>query len=300
MSQSATAIFGARRDQAFPTLVEVDIDRMRRFGEASAYAAGEHIVTAGDVAPGLIVVLSGKVDITQGGGLGRRETIVTHGPGSFVGELAQLSARPSLVNVEAVEPVEAFVIASQRLRDLMVQEANLGERIMRALILRRVGLLESATSGPIIIGPVGNGDVLRLQGFLARSGQPHRVLDSDSDPCAKTLVERFEVDPHHLPIVLCPNGRLLRNPVEKDLARCIGLLRPIDADTVYDVAIVGAGPAGLAAAVYAASEGLSTIVLDCRAFGGQAGASSRIENYLGFPTGITGMALMARAYNQAQ
>ncbi|TIX23164.1 FAD-dependent oxidoreductase, partial [Mesorhizobium sp.] len=188
----------------------------------------------------------------------------------------------------------------QRLRDLMVQEANLGERIMRALILRRVGLLESATSGPIIIGPVGNGDVLRLQGFLARSGQPHRVLDSDSDPCAKTLVERFEVDPHHLPIVLCPNGRLLRNPVEKDLARCIGLLRPIDADTVYDVAIVGAGPAGLAAAVYAASEGLSTIVLDCRAFGGQAGASSRIENYLGFPTGITGMALMARAYNQAQ
>ncbi|RUT88793.1 MULTISPECIES: cyclic nucleotide-binding domain-containing thioredoxin-disulfide reductase [unclassified Mesorhizobium] len=300
MAQSTTQIFGARRDQAFPTLAAVDIDRMRRFGEASFYAAGEHIIEAGDVAPGLIVVLSGSVDITQDGGLGRRETIVTHGPGSFVGELAQLSARPSLVNAQAAEPVEAFVIASQRLRDLMVQEANLGERIMRALILRRVGLLESAKSGPIIIGPQDNADVLRLQGFLARSGQPHRVLDSGSDPCAKTLVERFEVDPHHLPIVLCPNGRLLMNPGEKDLARCIGLLRPIDADTVYDVAIVGAGPAGLAAAVYAASEGLSTIVLDCRAFGGQAGASSRIENYLGFPTGITGMALMARAYNQAQ
>jgi thioredoxin reductase (NADPH) len=299
MSQSSTAIFGARRDQAFPTLSEADIDHMRRFGEASAYEAGEHIIKAGDVAPGLIVVLSGKVDITQDG-LGRRETIVSHGPGSFVGELAQLSARPSLVNAEAAEPVEAFVIPSQRVRDLMVQEANLGERIMRALILRRVGLLESATSGPIIVGPVGNADVLRLQGFLARSGQPHRVLDSDSDPCAKTLVERFDVDPHHLPIVLCPNGRLLMNPGEKDLARCIGLLRPIDADKLYDVAIVGAGPAGLAAAVYAASEGLSTIVLDCRAFGGQAGASSRIENYLGFPTGISGMALMARAYNQAQ
>ena len=300
MSQTTNPIFGSRRDQAFPTLAEADIDRMRRFGEASAYAAGEHIVTAGDVAPGLIVVLSGSVDITQDGGLGRRETIVTHGPGSFVGELAQLSARPSLVNAEAAEPVEAFVIASQRLRDLMVQEANLGERIMRALILRRVGLLESATSGPIIIGPADNADVLRLQGFLARSGQPHRVLDSGSDPCAKTLVERFDVDPHHLPVVLCPNGRLLLNPGEKDLARCIGLLRPIDADRLYDVAIVGAGPAGLAAAVYAASEGLSTIVLDCRAFGGQAGASSRIENYLGFPTGISGMALMARAYNQAQ
>jgi thioredoxin reductase (NADPH) len=300
MAQPTNPIFGARRDQAFPTLAQADIDRMRRFGEASFYAAGENIVTAGDVAPGLIVVLSGSVDITQDGGLGRLETIATHGPGSFVGELAQLSARPSLVNAQAAEPVEAIVIASHRLRDLMVQEANLGERIMRALILRRVGLLESATSGPIIVGPVDNSDVLRLQGFLARSGQPHRVLDSDSDPCAKTLVERFEVDPHHLPIVLCPNGRLLMNPGEKDLARCIGLLRPIDADKLYDVAIVGAGPAGLAAAVYAASEGLSTIVLDCRAFGGQAGASSRIENYLGFPTGISGMALMARAYNQAQ
>ncbi|TPM35512.1 cyclic nucleotide-binding domain-containing thioredoxin-disulfide reductase [Mesorhizobium sp. B2-3-5] len=300
MSQATNPIFSTRRDQAFPTLAEADIDRMRRFGEASAYAAGEHIIKAGDVAPGLIVVLSGSVDITQDGGLGRRETLITHGPGSFVGELAQLSARPSLVNAEAAEPVEAFVIPSRRLRDLIVQEASLGERIMRALILRRVGLLESATSGPIIIGPLDNADVLRLQGFLARSGQPHRVLDSGSDPCAKTLVERFNVDPHHLPVVLCPNGRLLLNPGEKDLARCIGLVRPIDADTVYDVAIVGAGPAGLAAAVYAASEGLSTIVLDCRAFGGQAGASSRIENYLGFPTGITGMALMARAYNQAQ
>src|ERR1700730_13897355 len=139
-----------------------------------------------------------------------------------------------------------------------------------------------------------------LQGFLARNGQPHRVLDPDSDSCAKTLIERFDVNAHHLPIVLCPNGKLLRNPSENELARCIGLLRPIDAKKVYDVAIVGAGPAGLAAAVYAASEGLEVIVLDCRAFGGQAGASSRIENYLGFPTGISGMALMARAYNRAQ
>lgn len=300
MAQTTNPIFGARRDQAFPTLAQADIERMRRFGEACAYAAGEYIVKAGDVGPGLIVILSGRVDITQDGGLGRSETIVTHGPGSFVGELAQLSDRPSLVNALAAEPVEAFVIASQRLRDLMVQEANLGERIMRALILRRVGLLESATSGPIIVGPADNSDVLRLQGFLARSGQPHRVLDSDRDPCAKTLVERFDVDPHHLPVVLCPNGRLLLNPGERDLARCIGLLRPVDGSRIYDVAIVGAGPAGLAAAVYAASEGLSTIVLDCRAFGGQAGASSRIENYLGFPTGISGMALMARAYNQAQ
>lgn len=300
MSQPANPISIARRDQMFPALAEADLDRIGRFGEAVSYAAGEQIVKAGELAPGLIVVLSGKVDIIQGGSFGRRETIVTHGAGNFVGELAQLSARPSLVDVEAIEPVEALVIPSQRLRDLMVQEANLGERIMRALILRRVGLLESGTAGPIIVGPVDSGDVLRLQGFLARSGQPHRVLDSAADPCARTLIERFHVDIHHLPIVLCPNGKLLLNPGENELARCIGLVRPIDAGKLYDVAIVGAGPAGLAAAVYAASEGLSTIVLDCRAFGGQAGASSRIENYLGFPTGISGMALMARAYNQAQ
>jgi len=142
--------------------------------------------------------------------------------------------------------------------------------------------------------------VLRLRGFLRRNGHPHQLLNSDTDPEAKALIERFHVDPGQLPIVLCPGGQLLRNPGEDDLARCVGLVRAIDPNRVYDVAVIGAGPAGLATAVYAASEGLSALVLDCRAFGGQAGASARIENYLGFPTGITGMALMARAYNQAQ
>jgi thioredoxin reductase (NADPH) len=300
MSESPHPIIQARRAQMFPTLAPADIDRLCRFGETRSYGSGEPIIRAGDVAPGLIVILSGKLEVSQGRGLGRREIIVTHEPRQFTGELAQLSARPSLVDAEAVEPVEGLVIRSERLRDLMVQEADLGERIMRALILRRVGLLESKASGPVIIGRAEHADVLRLQGFLARNGQPHRVLDSDSDSCAKTLIERFHVDVHHLPIVLCPNGKLLRNPSENELARCIGLVRRIDPTKVYDVAIVGAGPAGLAAAMYAASEGFSVIVLDCRAFGGQAGASSRIENYLGFPTGISGMALMARAYNQAQ
>jgi thioredoxin reductase (NADPH) len=299
MAPIVSSIIDTRRDQMFPTLGDADVELVRRFGDAVSYAAGERIVTAGEVSPGLVVVLSGKVAITQSGGLAGREAIFTHGPGSFVGELAQLSSRPALVNADATEPVDAIVISSQRLRDLMVQEASLGERVMRALILRRVGLLESGVSGPIIIGPRGNGDVLRLQGFLTRSGLPHRALDSDTDACAATLIDRFHIDPHHLPIVLCANGKLLHNPTEDQLARCTGLLRQVDANKIYDVAIVGAGPAGLAAAVYAASEGLSTIVLDRRAFGGQAGASSRIENYLGFPTGISGMALMARAYNQA-
>jgi len=142
--------------------------------------------------------------------------------------------------------------------------------------------------------------VLRLEGFLARNGHPHQLLDPKTDPCAQTLVERFHIAAGELPIVVCPNGALLRNPSEVQLARCIGLVRPIDPDKIYDVVIVGAGPAGLAASVYAASEGLSVLVLDCHAFGGQAGASARIENYLGFPTGISGMALMGRAYSQAQ
>ena len=290
----------SRQSQMFPILSERDIERLRRFGEPRTYAAGAHPVRTGEVAPGLILILSGKVEVTQGRGIDRAETIVVHGAGEFVGELAQLSARPSLVDADVLAPVEAIVIPSHRLRDLLVQEADLGERIMRALILRRVGLLESNAAGPLIIGHPDQADVLRLQNFLARSGQPHRVLDIASDTCAKTLIERFHIDPRHMPIVLCPNGKLLRNPGDNELARCIGLVGPIDATKIYDVAIVGAGPAGLAAAVYAASEGLSAITLDCRAFGGQAGASSRIENYLGFPTGISGLSLMARAYNQAQ
>ena len=217
-----------------------------------------------------------------------------------MGELAQLAGRPALVDAHAQDAVEALIIPPQQLRALLIAEAELGEQIMRALILRRVGLLESGGGGPVIVGHADNGDVLRLEGFLRRNGHPHLRLNPESDPDAKALIERFHVDPGQLPIVLCPNGQLLRNPSEPDLARCIGLVGPVDLSRLYDVAIVGAGPAGLAAAVYAASEGLCAFVLDCRAFGGQAGASARIENYLGFPTGISGIALMARAYNQAQ
>jgi thioredoxin reductase (NADPH) len=199
-----------------------------------------------------------------------------------------------------VTDVESLVLPARALRDVLVQEAELGERLMRALILRRVGLLQAGESGPILIGPAGSGDMLRLENFLTRNGHPHKSLNSNTDSCARTLKERFKVADNELPIVLCPGGQLLRNPPESELARCIGLLKSIDPDHIYDTVIVGAGPSGLAAAVYAASEGLSTLVLDCRSFGGQAGASSRIENYLGFPTGISGLALMARAYNQAQ
>jgi thioredoxin reductase (NADPH) len=300
MRSTLGSVYETRSGQMFPTLADAEVDRLRRFAEPRSYPSGERLIASGDVSPGMFVVLSGEVAIKQRSALGHEEAIVTHGPGSFVGELNQLSGRPSLVEAQAVKPVEALLIPSPRLRDVLVAEAELGERIMRALILRRVGLLQGGIVGPLIIGRASDAGVLRLAGFLSRNGQPHQTLDPDGDSCARTLVERFRIEPSQLPIVLCSNGTLLRNPSEVEVARCLGLVRAIDPGRMYDVAIVGAGPAGLAAAVYAASEGLSVIALDGRAFGGQAGASARIENYLGFPTGITGLALMARAFNQAE
>ena len=297
---SQPSIIERRGDQALPKLDPLEIERARRFGTCRDFAAGAALYTTSQVSPGLMVILSGRVEVTQRDAPGARTTLVTHGPGEFLGELAQLAGRPSLADATALEPVQALVIPRDRLQALFVGEAELGERIMRALILRRVGLLETGAGGPIIVGRADNGDVLRLQIFLRRNGQPQQSWDPDTDAEARALIERFHVDPGQLPIVLCPGGQLLRNPGEDELARCLGLVGPIDPNRVYDVAVVGAGPAGLATAVYAASEGLSVLVLDCRAFGGQAGASARIENYLGFPTGITGIALMARAYNQAQ
>jgi thioredoxin reductase (NADPH) len=300
MPDPTPSIIDTRRHQMFPTLAPAEIERMRRFGEVRSFTKGEALAKVGQAGLGLTIILKGTVDITQHNRSGRGELIVTHGPGQFMGELAQLAGRPSLVDAYAQEPVEALIIRPDRLRALLVAEAELGERIMRALILRRVGLLEKGTGGPVIIGRAEDGDVLRLEGFLRRNGHPHQRLNPETDLEAKALIERFQVDPGQLPIVLCPGGQLLRNPGETELARCLGLVGPIDPNRVYDVAVVGAGPAGLATAVYAASEGLSVLVLDCRSFGGQAGASARIENYLGFPTGISGIALMARAYNQAQ
>ena len=296
----APSIIDTRRHQMFPTLEPAEIARLRRFGELRTFGTGDVLARVGEVGNGLSIILSGRVEITQRHQSGPSTSIVTHGPGALMGELAQLAGRPALVDARAQEAVAALIIPPERVRAMFVAEAEVGERIMRALILRRVGLLETGAGGPVIVGHTGDGDVLRLEGFLARNGHPRQRLDPETDAEARALIERFHVDPGQLPIVLCPNGQLLRNPGETELARCIGMVGPIDPDRVYDVAVVGAGPAGLATAVYAASEGLSVLVLDCRAFGGQAGASARIENYLGFPTGITGMALMARAYNQAQ
>ena len=298
MTEELGTTFANRGAQMFLRFTDDELARLARFGEPRRYQAGEMLARHGEVGPGLVVILSGKVDATRPNG-GETSHIVTHERGNFMGELAQLSGRPYLVDETAVTDVEAVAIPPDRLRALLIAEADLGERLMRALILRRVGLIE-AGAGPIVVGDEHNVDVLRLTNFLRRNGHPYQSLDPANDNCARTLVTRFNVAAEELPIVLCPGGQMLRNPSDSQLARCVGLVGPIDSDKLYDVVVIGAGPSGLATSVYASSEGLSVLTIDCRSFGGQAGASARIENYLGFPTGISGMALMGRAFSQAQ
>ena len=289
-----------RYEQTFPALKPQEIERMRRFGEPRSYKDGEALFETGKVGAGMFVVLSGTVSITQRDGLGNVTPVIDQGPGQFLAEIGQLSGRLALVDGHADGEVETLLIPPDQLRALLVAEAELGERIMRALILRRVNLIQDGVGGPVLIGPASLGDMVRLQNFLARNGQPHHVLDPATDRDAADLLARYGATRADLPLVVCPDGSVLRNPAEAEIAWAIGMIGHHDHERLFDVAVVGSGPAGLATAVYAASEGLSVAVLDSRAFGGQAGASARIENYLGFPTGISGQALAGRAFNQAQ
>ncbi len=261
---------------------------------------GQALFEAGMDSPGMVVILSGKVVVTQEDGLGQRTHIAEHGVGHFAAEIGQLAGRPALVHGHAVGDVSALVIAPESLRALVSAEAELGERIMRALILRRVGLLEAGSSTPLLVGPLCNVNLFRLQSFLAANGHPHKVLDPAENFAARALIEQYQPDEHEMPLVVCPDGSIKRNPSLAEMGTCLGLLPPLHPERLYDVIVVGAGPSGLATAVYAASEGLCVLVVECRAFGGQAGASARIENYLGFPTGISGRALSGRAFVQAQ
>jgi thioredoxin reductase (NADPH) len=289
-----------RDEQMFPKLTPNEIDRLHRFGEVGQYAPGEALFVTGNVAPGMCVLISGSVRVTRRDPLGHTAPITEQGPGDFVADVGQLSGQPAFVDVHAIDNVEALLIPPENLRSLMIEEPELGERIMHALILRRVALIEAGTGGPVLIGAENSPDVIRLQGFLARNAYPHQLLDPAQDREAAKLVEQYARNPSDLPLAVCPNGTILKNPNETELARSLGMLPIDERDRTYDVAVVGAGPAGLSTAVYAASEGLSVIVFDKRAFGGQAGASARIENYLGFPAGISGQALTGRAYVQAQ
>jgi thioredoxin reductase (NADPH) len=292
--------FKSRSAQALPKLAPAEIKRIQRFGALMCFRDGERLFEAGHSSFGMYVVLKGAIRIGRYDGLGNSSVITEHGVGEFAGEISQLAGAPSLVNGHAVGDVEVLALTTEALRSLLIAEAELGERIVRAFILRRVEQLDNKDGGVVLVAPPGHPRMHALQGWLNSNGLPHRVLDPRSDAQARALVERYQPEAGDWPLAVCPDGGVRKNPTVVDLGRCLGTLPPLSPDDVWDVIVVGAGPAGLATAVYAASEGLSVLVLETRAYGGQAAASARIENYLGFPTGISGAALAGRAFVQSQ
>jgi thioredoxin reductase (NADPH) len=288
-----------RGHQIFPTLSTDDLRRVRRFGVPRSWHDGDQVFRACVDSPGMIVVLGGHLVCSRTDALGNRVEVVDYGPGQFSGEVAQLAGRPPLVDGTAVGELDALVLDPPSIRALLMAEAELGERLMRAFILRRVFLLSGHPGGPILIGPATHAGLFELENFLSRNGYPYTRRDPAHDPEAAQLVREHWRSDADWPLVAMPDGFVMRNPSLNEVGRCLGTLPRIDRDKIYDVLVVGAGPSGLATAVYAASEGLSVMVLDQRAYGGQAGASARIENFLGFPTGITGRALAGRSYVQA-
>ena len=294
------AVLGSRREQMFPVLRPEDINQLRRFGIVKHFTAGDALFVAAQSGVGMFVLLSGRVGVTQRDGFGARQAVIEQGPGQFIAEVSSMSGAPVLVDAVALDDVEAIVVPPANLRSVVIAEADLGERIIRALILRRVGLLLTGHGGPLLIGPRDAPDMARLGNFLRRNGHPHKIVDpADGDPEALARLAEAHAGPRDLPLVITPSGVVMSNPTVPELARALGLIGSAPGRAMFDVAIVGAGPAGLAAAVYAASEGLSVAVIDGQGYGGQAGESARIENYFGFPTGITGRALTARAQVQA-
>ncbi|WP_342238476.1 FAD-dependent oxidoreductase [Inquilinus sp. OTU3971] len=294
------AIGDARREQMFPILSALQIATARRFasGEPRRFGPRDIVYEIGTRNAPCWLILEGSADAIRRSGAGQSSVVTTYGPG----QTNQLSGRPTLMSVVAGDTgAVAIPFDASHLRALVIGSADVGETIMRAFILRRVMLIEEGQTGgagSVLVGRRDDPDIVRLSGFLTRNGYPHTVIAA-CEAEGRELVERLGVAPEDLPLMICPNGTVLRRPGNADAASCLGITPDLDPETIHDVAVIGAGPAGLATAVYGASEGLSVLVLDSRAFGGQAGASARIENYLGFPTGISGQALAGRAFNQA-
>jgi len=290
-----------RNAQRAPQLREAQLDVVRRFAETHErkFAPGETIFNVGERAVPTWFLVSGSAQISGRDGLNQPIELKALESGQFTGELHQLTGGPALAGaVAGPDGCAAIPLDAVRLRALIVGSAELGELIMRAFILRRVGLHERGV-GPILLGRAGSSDLLRLQTFLRRNAYPHLVLDCSSER-GRQMIEALNLPAADLPILVCACGRVLKRPSNEEAGAYLGITPTLRSEELYDVAVVGAGPAGLATAVYAASEGLSVLVLDGEVLGGQAGASARIENYLGFPTGISGLALTARAFNQAQ
>jgi thioredoxin reductase (NADPH) len=289
----------ARIAQMFPTLTAAQIARVGDRGHRRPFRLGEVLVAAGTEAAPFFLVTAGRLEIVRTCG-GTETLVAVQGPGEFTGEMQMLSGRRSLVAIRAAAAGEAIELGHEQLLALVQTDSELSDILMRAFILRRVELIAHGFGDVVVIGSEHCRETLRVKGFLTRNGHPYAYLDLDRDAEVQDLLDRFRVTASDVPVLICRGDRVLRNPTNRQIAECLGLNAQVDATQTRDLVIVGAGPAGLAAAVYAGSEGLDVLAIETSAPGGQAGSSSKIENYLGFPTGISGQALAARAYTQAQ
>jgi thioredoxin reductase (NADPH) len=289
----------SRAEQVFPTLTPAQIRRVAAHGNMRAIKPGEVIVEQGDSAVPFFVVVSGELEVVRSSGAA--ETLVTvHLPGQFTGEVSTLSGRRALLRLRAAKTGEVIELDRQRMLALVQTDAELGEILMRAFILRRVELVAAGVGDVVLVGSMHSAGTLRLKEFLMRNGHPYSYIDLERDPEVQNLLDGFRIAASEIPVVICRGEVVLRNPTNQQVADCLGFNESIDQTQMRDVVIIGAGPSGLAAAVYGASEGLDVLVLETSSPGGQAGSSSRIENYLGFPTGISGRELAGRAYTQAE
>ncbi|MGC1832141.1 MAG: FAD-dependent oxidoreductase, partial [Candidatus Acidiferrales bacterium] len=287
------------RTQAFPTLSAAQINRIRALGTVRSVEKGEILFEPGETTIPFFVLLSGAMEIVQPGLNGER-TVATHGPGEFTGEMTMISGRRGLVRGRVTEPGEFLELGSEGLRSLVARDAELSEIFMRAFILRRLQLVYRGQGNIVLMGSRHSSNTLRLREFLTRNEHPFTYVDLDTDKSSQELLDRFHVDAAEIPVIVCSGGTVLKNPTIQKLADCLGLNISVDESQIRDLIIVGAGPAGLAAAVYAASEGLDVLTIEAGSPGGQAGSSSKIENYLGFPTGVSGQELAARALAQTE
>jgi thioredoxin reductase (NADPH) len=288
-----------RAAQMFPKLTPAQIDRVSRIGYRRDVHAGEVLYDLGEQNTRFFVVLTGEIDLVRPIGNREEPVIVLH-PGEFTGEINMLSSRRSLVRARTLSDGSVIAVDRDGLRALVQRDAELSEILMRAFILRRVALVAEQSNELVLLGSRHSGSTQHIREFLSRNGQPFTYQDVEMDPGVQVLLDRFHIGVDEVPVIVCQGGHVFRNPSIESLSSALGLTAQLDAKGVRGVVIVGAGPAGLAAAVYAASEGLDVLVLESTAPGGQAGTSSRIENYLGFPTGISGQALAGRALLQAE
>src|SRR4051794_18448511 len=286
-----------RAQQAFPTLTAAQMERLASRGRLRDVRDGEVLWEAGAESIFFVVVQTGEIEMTlQKAG---QETIIArHGPGQFTGEINLLSGRRALAGARVSQAGEVIELERETLLSLVQTDADLSDILMRAFIVRRVELIAQGTGDAVLVGSTHSSDTLRIKEFLTRNGHPYAYVDLDRDADVQDLLDHFGVGITDIPVVICRGKSVLKNPTNEAVADCLGFNAAIDAEHIRDLVIVGAGPAGLAAAVYAASEGLDVLVLESNAPGGQAGASSKIENYLGFPTGISGQDLAGRAYSQ--